>query len=766
MNDTKTRPAYRAGVVSGIVAAVFGLGDASAQNTGGVLEEIVVTAQKREQNLQDVPVSVATISTENLNSVLAGGTDILAISARVPSLYVNSSNGRLAPRFFIRGLGNSAFDANAAQPVSMVYDDVVLENVSVKAFPLFDIASVEILRGPQGSLFGRNTPAGVVKFESRRPTEDTEGYIDVSYGKYGTRRIEAAIGGELSPGVLNGRVSVYSGGRDDWIDNTAVGFEKNNAIGGFGEWAMRVQLDWQPSDATNVLFNAGYHNQYDGSTSIFRAGVLQVGGGIIKLDRDKVSLDSISRVRSELEQVYGTITVNHDINDLTLTSITGYRSILGNKNQGDVDGGSLTGPNFPGNVPFLRDVLGFGDNWALETGDAISDLTQFTQELRLASNDPGPLNWIVGAYYFNEDVTIDQVAATSFPLFGAPPLNVPPLTAIQSQDTEAWAVFGSVDYDLSDQMLLKVGLRYSNDDKQHQVLYTDANGSAPPGSAGGPPFVTNVSDNAVTGDVSLFYSVNEDVNVYGRVSTGYKAPSVLARDSVPDVGDSEYIWSYEAGIKSEMLDNRLRLNLAAFYYEISDKQIAVTGGVTNTISLLNVKNAIGQGFEADLEFAPNENVLITAGLSLNDTEIDDPTVGVRRPNSGTILNPQHPDIANQVLIDGSSLPGPKWIGSTTIRLSRPAFDGEVYFLTDWVYRGENPGLLITVEKTSEALLEGGIRVGYISGDGVWSGSIFGRNITNEHELIGSLSFFNFNSSTMTGFVNEPRTWGAQFRYNF
>ena len=764
MKDKRTNLPFRAGVASGMLAAVFSFGDVSAQDAGA-LEEIIVTAQKRRQNLQDVPVSVATISGENLNSVLSGGTDILALSARVPSLYANSSNGRLAPRFFIRGLGNTAFDANAAQPVSLVYDDIVLENVSAKAFPLFDIGSVEVLRGPQGTLFGRNTPAGVVKFESRRPTEEPEGHIDVAYGKYGTRKAEVAIGGALSSN-LSARASLYHGGRDHWIDNIAVGYEEPDAIGGYGEFAARVQLHWTPADATRVLLNAGYHNQYEGSTTIFRAGVIRLGGGIIRRDRTEVALDSISRVASELKQAYGTVRVDHDFGGLTLTSISGYRTIIDNANQGDVDGGSLTGPIFPGNVPFLRDVLGFGDNWALETGDAIGDHSQFSQEVRLASNDRERLSWLAGVYYFSEDIRIDQVALSSFPLFGAPPLGIPPLTTQQFQDTSAWALFGSIDYDLTDRTLLKAGLRYSDDDKQHRAHYTAENGDAPDGSAGGAPFLTNVSDGALTGDLSLFHAIDENVNVYARASTGFKAPSVLARDSVPDVGDSEKIWSVEGGIKSEWFARRLRLNLAAFYYEIDDHQIAVTGGVANTIALINVENAIGTGFEADLEFAPHENVLITAGLSLNDTEVDDPTLGIRRPGSGTVLNAQHPTIGNQVLIDGSTLPGPRWIGSATMRLSQPAFGGEAYFLTDWAYRGENPGLLITVEKTSEALLEGGIRFGYVSGDGSWEASVFGRNITDAHELTGALSFFNYDDTTMTGFVNDPRTWGAQFKYSF
>ena len=732
-----------------------------------VLEEVIVTAQKREQNLQDVPISVATLSDENLNTILSGGTDILAVSARIPSLYANTSNGRIAPRFFIRGLGNTAFDANASQPVSLVYDDVVLENVSVKAFPLFDIESVEVLRGPQGSLFGRNTPAGVVKFTSRRPTEETEGYIDISLGKYGTRKIEAAIGGTLLSNVLTARASLFHGGREDWVDNIAVGFEEKDATGGYAEIATRLQLQWTPSDQTRVLFNLGYHNQYNGTTSLFRAGVLEIGGGIIKRDRSEIALDSINRVTSELEQINGSVHLEHELDDgLALTSITGYRSILSNANQGDVDGGSLTGPIFPGNVPFLRDVRGFGANWALETGDAIGDHKQITQEIRLASDGHGRLNWLIGAYYFYEDVRIDQISATSFPLFGAPPLNIPPLTTQQFQETNAWALFGSVDYDIAEDLSLKVGLRYSDDDKQHQVFYAAANTSAPEGSAGGAPFITDVEDGILTGDVSLSYSVNEAVNIYGRFSTGAKAPSILARDSVPDVGDSEYIWSIDSGIKSELLDRRLRLNLAAFYYEIADHQIAVTGGVRNTIGLINVDNATGYGFETDLEFTPVGNILITAGFSLNDTEIEDPALGISASGASTVLNTPHPSIDGQVLIDGSTLPGPKWIGNATFRYSLRAFRGEFYFLTDWAYRGKTPGLLITAEKDSEELIEGGIRIGYVADAGHWEASVFVRNITNSHVLLGNLNFFNFNDETITGIVSEPRTWGVQLKYGF
>jgi iron complex outermembrane receptor protein len=159
---------------------------APASSEPKTLEVITVTAEKRVEDVQKVPQSITTIDPEKLDVLKSGGDDIQFLSARVPSLLVESSFGRTFPRFYIRGLGNTDFDLNASQPVSMVYDDVVLENPILKGFPIFDIRQVEVLRGPQGTLFGRNTPAGVVKFDSNKPTQEPEGYADISYGSTAT----------------------------------------------------------------------------------------------------------------------------------------------------------------------------------------------------------------------------------------------------------------------------------------------------------------------------------------------------------------------------------------------------------------------------------------------------------------------------------------------------------------------------------------------------------------------------------------------------
>ena len=184
-----------------------------------MLEEIVVTAQKREEALQEVPISVATTSGVRLDSLFSGGEDVLALSGRVPGLYAESSNGRAAPRFYMRGLGNIDFDLAASQPVSFVMDEVVMENVVLKGFPLFDVQNIEVIRGPQGTLFGRNTTAGIIKVNTRRPDDDFSGYVKGSYATHATTNLEGAVGGSLIDGVLSARVSALTRSRDNWITN-------------------------------------------------------------------------------------------------------------------------------------------------------------------------------------------------------------------------------------------------------------------------------------------------------------------------------------------------------------------------------------------------------------------------------------------------------------------------------------------------------------------------------------------------------------------
>ena len=255
-----------------------------AQN---VLEEIVVTAQKREQNIQDVPISITRMSGQWLESKFAGGgEDVLALASTVPGLHVESSNGRLSPRFYMRGLGNADFTAAASQPVSIVFDEVPMEKASLKSFPIFDLDDIEVIRGPQGTLFGRNTTAGILKFDSRRPTEETEGYLKASGGNLGTINVEGAVGGTLVENTLMGRVSFITQHRSDWVNNAYTG--ENDALGGFDIFAGRVAVAVDAhSDDFSALLLYQHQDQGGNSASLFRANVFDKGSNKLNENYDR-----------------------------------------------------------------------------------------------------------------------------------------------------------------------------------------------------------------------------------------------------------------------------------------------------------------------------------------------------------------------------------------------------------------------------------------------------------------------------------------------
>ncbi len=211
----------------------------------------------------------------------------------MPSLLLESSFGRAFPRFYIRGLGNTDFDLNASQPVSMVVDDVVLENPVVKGMPLFDLQRTEVLRGPQGTLFGRNTPAGVVKFETVKPSQELDGFARVSYGTYDNVDFKAAVGGGLTD-TLSARASLLYQSQSDWIDNTFTG--QNDALGGQTTWAGRLQLLWEPSEKFSALVNV-HGWDLDGTARIFRANILEPGTNelVAGFEQDKVSQDGLNQ---------------------------------------------------------------------------------------------------------------------------------------------------------------------------------------------------------------------------------------------------------------------------------------------------------------------------------------------------------------------------------------------------------------------------------------------------------------------------------------
>lgn len=721
---------------------------ALAQNNDTVLDTITVTAQKREENQQEVPISVETLSAERLSAIQASGDDILALAARVPSLYAESSNGRLAPRFYMRGLGNVDFDVAASQPVSIVIDDVVQENVVLKSSPLFDIEQVEVLRGPQGTLFGRNTPAGVVRFATRKPTNEFDAIGQISYGTYNTVNAQAGVGGPLIKDVLSIRLSGLYQYRDDWVDNGFTG--EDNVLGGYEELAGRVQLLYTPTEALSVLLNI-HGRHYDGTSALFRANVFDKGGNELNgnFDRDTVFFDGGDNNPQDAEGFGGSAKIDWDLGGVTLTSITAFED-ASSRSRGDIDGGSgasfLPGGSFPGFIPFPSD-----------TTDAIDDLDQFTQEIRLASNGGGVFNWQLGFYYFDTEFDVSTVGVGG-----------PSLTTLRHSN-DSWALFGQGSYDLTDRLNITAGVRYTEDNRDFVGLQVPANVIVNP---------TSVSDEDFSWDVSALYNLRDGINLYARVARGFRGPTIQGRDvafaefapfTVTDpqtVATSETILSYEAGFKSEFLGNRARLNATAYYYTVDDQQFSIIGGGGNVNQVINADEGVGWGFEVDAEALLTDRLYVAAGFSYNNTEIKDDDLatvpcganpGLSVPPNCTVLDPINS--IGEAVIDGNPFPNaPELTFNAFAEYTMPYGEsGEFFVNTDWAVQGKtNLFLYESVEFQTNGNFEGGVRIGYRDNDGRYEGAFFARNITDEENVKGGIDFNN-----LTGFVNEPRIVGFQ-----
>ncbi|WP_084417943.1 TonB-dependent receptor [Henriciella litoralis] len=717
------------------------------QDTEARLAPVTVTAQRVEEDLQDVPISITSISGEKLDNLKAGGADVRFLSARVPSVIAESSFGRAFPRFYIRGIGNIDFDLNASQPVSMVYDDVPYENPILKGFPVFDIEAIEVLRGPQGTLFGRNTPGGIIKFDSVKPGDEFDAYIRASIGSHNTQEIEGAVGGRLNPAVAM-RVSGLYQHRDDFVDNAYT--NQKDQYEGFDEYAGRVQVLLTPFDDTfSALLNL-HARKNDGTTRLFRANIITQGerGTNNSYDFETVYYDGQNFL--EQETAGATLKLEKALSDsLTLTYVGGYETAE-ISSLGDIDGGFgaayLGAGNFgPGNIPFSS-----------ETGGRLNDLTQITHEIRLAYDGGGKLRAQTGVFFFDEDLSITSVSYDS--LTPGNPLNG---QASREGETESVGIFASVSYDVTDRLTLSGGARYTDEDKTFAV----ARQLSPSGAGPFGPVTGDVSDEQVSWDISASYAATEDVDVYARIARGFRGPSIQGRlvfGNTVSIADSESVISYETGVKTELLQNRLRANAGVYYYELKDQQLTAVGGQTNTVALFNADKGEGYGFEADIEAAPLENLLLTAGLSYNHTEIKD--AGLMVPVCGapcTVTDPLDP-VTGSALVDGNSFPNaPEWIANFTGRYAIPFEGGELYAYTDWAYKGEtNFFLYDSIEFGEDGYWTGGLRLGWAGENGL-DLSVFGRNITDEQRLAGAIDFNN-----LAGYVTEPLSWGVEVRYDF
>ncbi|WP_077034135.1 TonB-dependent receptor [Pelomonas sp. KK5] len=707
------------------------------------LDTVTVTAQRRVEDIKDVPAAVSTISGDAFDALNASGQDVRMLSGRLPSLNIESSFGRAFPRFYIRGYGNTDFHLNASQPVSLVYDDVVQENPILKGFPVFDVKAVEVIAGPQGTLFGRNTPAGVVKFDSVAPSQKQDGYVSVGVGNFNSYTLEGAANVPMT-GDWAVRISAQDQHRGNWVTNTAP-VTLTAKTEGYTDKAVRIQALYKTTDFS-ALFNI-HHRDLEGSPRLFRANIIKPGTNdlVDGFDPKTAYFDGMNT--QKITATGGSARLKWSLATFDIYSITGIETVQP-YSRGDVDGGygnQFTPVSGPGFIPF-----------SAETSDALHGHRQLTQEVRLESKGEGALKWQAGIFAFDERYRWETVDYQPFP-----PSPVP-LSYDTNQSNRAYALFGALTFQVTNDLKLGGGLRYTEDKRSLNSYWPAVAGEAL-NSANG--LSASTKDSKWTWDASAVYSIDKNTSVYAKVGTGFRASAILPASTFGPMtlATPETLTSYEFGIKGDFWNRRARLSADVFSYDVKDLQLTEVGGGSNSNSVKSAKKATGRGLEINLDLLPIDNLMVHLSGSINDTKIKDPSLTVGGCGNGcTMLNPAA--AGGGFYVNGNRLPNaPKYVGNFNLRYGVPLADGsEIYVYTDWTYRSSVQFTLYkSVEETGKALTEGGLRGGYIWHNGKYEVAAYVRNLTNKIVNTGEIDFNN-----LTGFINDPRTYGLQFKALF
>ncbi|NIJ06530.1 iron complex outermembrane receptor protein [Sphingomonas vulcanisoli] len=778
MHVSKLSALLLAGISTIVVAPMA----AQAQSTttvapadAGADKAIVVTAQRRTENAITVPIAVSVLRTEQLHDYQAAGSDtLLSLSGKVPSLYVETSTGRIFPRFYIRGLGNIDFYLGASQPVEIVMDDVVEEHVVLKSNPAFDIAQVEVLKGPQGSLFGRNTTAGIVKFDTIQPSATWQGQASASYGTKNSVDVDAGVGGPLTKdGSISFRLSGLYQHRDNWIRNTYTGPSDDGTtagkLNGFNERDVRLQVLAKPSDAFSIRVS-GHYRDYDGFASIFYRGSIIQGTSQVPngFNRGVVQYDEAQNNPQAYKTHGASVKAAYDLGDATITSITAWEHLSG-YSRGDTDGGAAI--NFPlGGVPF-----GYG-----ESQGRVRGLDQWTQELRVSSPDTGPFKWQFGGMYFSQRDRTEFDQRSYFltsNIFGTAP-NPNNFVLLHNVNT-SWAGFGQASYQLTDKLTLTGGVRVTKDTKSTDLLlHPNVAALAVPATAPnssyscGTAFYCRLSSTKPSFDASLLYRVDPNVSLYARVARGFRGPTVQGRSAVfgsaYTTATSETNTSWEAGVKTAALNNAVHFNVAGFYYTV--KNIQLNGNDSNGNGVLfNGNKGVGYGAEAELQARPTSRLSFTAGFSWLHTEIKDRNVFVQAGAAGgvlaeTVLNPTV-RLGNNYYaqINGNPFPNaPQYNVNLSGRYDLPLDDRSKLFIAgDFNMQGKTYYTLYkTIEYRSNGNYELGGKIGYAFSK--YEVAAFVRNLTNEKNLIDVIDTNNYRA----GIYNDPRIFGVMVSGSF
>ncbi len=721
-------------------AVVFGgssgMVSAAAAVAAGGLDEVVVTAQRREESVQNVGIAISVVSGESLADKSIRYVNDLQNA--VPSLQVEPAFGSSQPQFRLRGVGFTDYTSNNTSPVGVSLDGVAFAIPIQTQGQLFDVDRVEVLRGPQGTLYGRNTTGGVVNFISNRPTADTHAGFMVEYGSHNAIDAEGFVSGTVADKLL-GRLSVATEQGGAWQRDRASGA----ALGNKNKVAVRGQLAWDPADTLNFRLGAHYgrdesdeqglyllkdfvHVNPDLSTATVPADTSRrvTGWRLNPAFAQLIGIAADSKPGLDNSNSGVDLTANVDFAGVRLTSITAYNKLI-RREYGDWDA-----TLYQDSDEYLN-----------------SDFNVFSQELRLASHAPGPFDWVAGVFYSNEDLhedfysdLVDQLGGTALTTY--------------EQIVNSVGVFAQADYRFTDQWQATLGIREDHESRELKDLNTAFLPGVP--SFTGGPLGGSITSNLPSGKVEIDYKPVSGTLIYASVSRGVKSGGFTAHNTLSapaaDPFKPEKLTAYEIGIKADIAST-LRVNAATYYYRYKDQQIL--GKVYDT----TVKDYIGRftnadsridGAELEVEWRPTAALLVTQYTGFGEGYY-----------TSTILNSDAPPVDYK----GRPESFPKWSYGGDVSYTWNLAGYKVTAESNYSFHDTYSQfyLLGSDDFTVRRYWLANANLSLAPAGGRWALSLWGRNIFNR-AYDSTRNFFLPTSEVAA--AGEPATFGIRVKYKY
>ncbi|QIB64944.1 TonB-dependent receptor [Kineobactrum salinum] len=712
--------------------------------SAAVLEEVTVTAQKREESMQDIGISVTAFSGDQMKALgIENAADLVVHTPGLNAVSPFGAGSNVA--FTLRGVGLNDFSESNEAPVAVYVDGVYNATLAGIGFQLFDIERAEVLRGPQGTLYGRNSTGGLVHFITRKPTPEKEASVELTLSEYDQVRVEGNASGGLTD-RLWARASILYNKHDGYIENTNPGVadagETDNISG-------RVQFLYQQSDDLEFLFkvHAGESDQVgaaykhtasmvgeDGFDSVEVPADVDIYGTCAGCDLtgyrdttgDFYKTENNREPFVKLDTFGSSLNIDWTVGDFDITSITAYEDVEKQFGE-DTDSGP---------APFI------------EVTNPV-DSEQWSQEFQIQKSAERS-RWTAGMYYYMRDINSGTRTDLSRETFIGFPANN---NTVTQDETDSWSLFGQYEYDITANTTIIAGLRYTDEEREFDMVVTDENGILPDpafafteATAGG---LTKHDTDNLTYRLEINHHFHDDLLVFASTAKGVKGAGFnidLGIDprTVEDIPfDEEELFSYELGFKWTLLNGAVRFNSSVFYYDYKDYQAFSFEGLSNVVSN---KDASIYGLDAELVASPWEGWDFNIGLSLLDTEVEDINTGVS-------------------VIDRELAMAPEATFNALARYEWEAMNGVMSVQGDMQYVGEQYfDITNTTLGTEDSYSVGNLRASYLTASGKTQFSVWVKNVTDEEYRIYAIQVPGLGFSQ--SMIGQPRWAGVTISHNW